>query len=308
MSEAKPQPKTGPDAFGMLVYLLYIGVGGLLVFMFAWSIRGAVEVQNAAICGALSPEFRSQVTATVTRGGVPISGAVFNPGPAGKGMATTDDEGKATLLLPHGPQELVVASEGSEPVVFGLDLPGSEALSIAFDLDSQATTIESREPFMAPAFEVQDLEGNAVSLEDFRGKLVLVNFWATWCEPCITEWPQLDQLAERIDGRDDVVILAISIDQKREDILPFLERMSLAERPKNADGTPDMSKAPVVSTKVNVLWDPTNSVNVAYGSEKIPDTFFVDEAGRLSAAFVNVRKWGNPEAFHCVDGTVGDGR
>ncbi len=304
MSEAKPQPKTGPDAFGMLVYLLYIGVGGLLVFMFAWSIRGAVEVQNAAICGALSPEFRSQVTATVTRGGNPVAGAVFNPGPAGKGIGTTDENGQATLLLPHGQQEVIVAAEGGEPTTFGLDLPGSEALSISFDLDAASSTVGTREPFMAPAFEVQDLDGNAVSLEDFRGKLVIVNFWATWCEPCITEWPQLDQLAERIDGRDDVVILAVSIDQKREDIMPFLERMSLAERPKKADGTPDMNKAPTVTTKVKVLWDPSNEVNITYGSEKIPDTFFVDEAGKLSAAFVNVRKWGNPEAFHCVDGSV----
>lgn len=286
MSEAKPQPKTGPDAFGMLVYLLYIGVGGLLVFMFAWSIRGAVEVQNASICGALSPEFRSQVTATVTRGGSPVSGAVFNPGPSGKGIATTDENGQATLLLPHGPQEIIVASDGGEPVAFGLDLPGTEALSIGFDLDTKSTNISAREPFMAPAFEVQDLAGNAVSLEDFRGKLVIVNFWATWCEPCITEWPQLDQLAERLEGRDDVVILAVSIDQKREDITPFLERMSLT------------------NTKVKVLWDPSNTVNITYGSEKIPDTFFVDESGTLSAAFVNVRKWGNPEAYHCVDGSI----
>lgn len=304
MSEAKPQPKTGPDAFGMLVYLLYIGVGGLLVFMFAWSIRGAVEVQNAAICGALSPEFRSVVTATVTRGGNPVVGAVFNPGVAGKGIATTDDNGQATLFLPHGPQEVIVAPDGGQPITFGLDLPGREALSISFDLDAASTSIAAREPFMAPTFEVQDLDGNAVSLEDFRGKLVIVNFWATWCEPCITEWPQLDQLAERIDGRDDVVILAVSLDREREDIMPFLERMSLAERPKTADGAPDMTKDPSVKTKVKVLWDPSGVVNATYGGEKIPDTFFVDEAGRLSAAFVSVRKWGNPEAFHCVDGSV----
>jgi|GEM_PF-1399190 len=271
----------------MLVYALYVGVGGLLVFMFAWSIRGAVDVQNASICGAMTPEFRSRVTATVTQGGSPVAGAVFNPGPTGKGMATTDESGQATLLLPHGLQELVVALPGAEPVAFGLDLPGSEDLTITFDLDAKTSNIDSRETFMAPAFEVQDLEGNAVSLEDFRGKLVILNFWATWCEPCITEWPQLDQLSERLEGRDDVVILAVSIDQKREDIAPFLERMSLQD------------------TRVKVLWDPSSAVNVAYGSEKIPDTFFVDEQGRLSSAFVNVRKWGNPEAYHCVDGTAG---
>ncbi len=290
MSEAKPPPRSAPDAFGMLVYALYIGVGGLLVFMFAWSIRGAVEVQNASICGALSPQLRSRVAATVTAGGEPIAKAAFNPDPAGKGVATTDDAGLATVMLPDGPQEVVVVAPGREPTTFALDLPGSEDLAISFDIDTGTATIDSREPYMAPPFVAQDLEGNEVSLEDFRGKLVIVNFWATWCEPCITEWPQLDQLAERIDGRDDVVILAVSIDEKREDIMPFLQRMSLTE------------------TGVKVLWDPTSSVNIEYGSEKIPDTFFVDENGKLSSAFVNVRKWGNPEAFHCVDGTAGRAR
>ena len=290
VSEAKPQAPKGPDAFGMLVYALYVGVGGLLVFMFAWSLRGAVETQNASICSALAPEFRSRVSATVVRGGSPVAGAVFNPDPTGQGGRKSDDSGQAIVLLPHGNQEVVVVPADAEPVVFTLDLPGSEDVSVQFDLDTGVASIESREPFMAPAFEAQDLQGNTVSLEDFRGKLVLVNFWATWCEPCITEWPQLDQLAARLGDRDDVVILAVSIDQNRDDIEPFLERMSLQ------------------NTGVTVLWDPEQQINAQYGSDKIPDTFFVDEAGRLSAAFVNTRKWGNPEAFHCVDGTIGQGR
>lgn len=285
MSEAKPQPRTGPDAFGMLVYALYVGVGGLLVFMFAWSIRGAVETQNASICGALAPQYRSRAAVTVTRDGSPVAGATINPDPAGKGP-TTDEQGVATVLLPDGPQEIVVAADGESSVI-PLDVPPSAELELALDVGGATGSVNAQSPLMAPSFEVEDLEGNTVSLEDFRGKLVILNFWATWCEPCITEWPQLDQLAERLQGRDDVVILAVSIDQKREDIAPFLERMSLTD------------------TGVKVLWDPNASVNVEYGSEKIPDTFFVDEAGRLSAAFVNVRKWGNPEAFHCVDGTVG---
>ncbi len=289
VSEAKPQARSGPDAFGMLVYVLYVGVGGLLVFMFAWSLRGAVDTQNASVCRALSPEFRSRATVTVTRDGAPVADVALNPDASGKAAATTDEAGQATLLLPDGTQQVVAVVSGEEPAAFALDLPGSEELSLQLELSTGLASIEGRETFMAPSFEVQDLEGNTVSLSDFRGKLVIVNFWATWCEPCITEWPQLDQLAARLGGRDDVVILAISIDEKREDIVPFLERMSLQE------------------TGVTVLWDPSTSVNIDYGSEKIPDTFFVDEQGRLSAAFVNVRKWGNPEAFHCVDGSAGAG-
>ncbi len=289
VSEAKPQARSAPDAFGMLVYVLYVGVGGLLVFMFAWSLRGAVDIQNASVCSALSPEFRSRATLTLTKAGSPVAGVALNPDASGKAAATTDAAGQATLMLPDGKQDIVAVVPDEEPKAFALELPGSEDLVLALELDGGTLSIESREPFMAPEFDAQDLEGNPVSLSDFRGKLVLVNFWATWCEPCITEWPQLDQLAARLGQRDDVVILAVSIDEKREDIAPFLERMSLQD------------------TGVTVLWDPSNSVNLAYGSEKIPDTFFVDEQGRLSTAFVNVRKWGNPEAFHCVDGSVGAG-
>jgi thiol-disulfide isomerase/thioredoxin len=138
----------------------------------------------------------------------------------------------------------------------------------------------------APELVAEDLAGNTVSLADFRGKLVVVNFWATYCEPCITEWPQLDLLAERAVG-DDVVVLAVSIDEDKATIAPFLERMSLGD------------------TRVVVLWDPTRSVHTAFGTTNIPDTYFVDERGQLTTAFVNVRKWGSPGAYQCVRSAVG---
>jgi thiol-disulfide isomerase/thioredoxin len=135
----------------------------------------------------------------------------------------------------------------------------------------------------APAFTVQDLAGAPVSLSDFAGKFVIVNFWATWCEPCIREWPQLDRLAERFGGRDEVVILAVSMDKDPALLAPFLERMGLAD------------------TGVKVLWDPEQSVQKAYGTTNLPDTYFVDRDGSLRDAFINVREWGRPAAYQCVE-------
>lgn len=135
----------------------------------------------------------------------------------------------------------------------------------------------------APEFTVQDLAGTTVTLGEFAGKFVVVNFWATWCEPCIREWPQLDRLAERFADRDDVVILAISVDSDPALIAPFLARMSLTE------------------TRVRVLWDPKQDVQKAFGTEKLPDTYFVDRAGQLVHAFINVRDWGRPAAYQCVE-------
>jgi thiol-disulfide isomerase/thioredoxin len=137
----------------------------------------------------------------------------------------------------------------------------------------------------APEFTVEDLAGNKQTLQDLRGKFVIVNFWATWCEPCIREWPQLDRLAERLAlaGRDDVAVLAISVDEDRTKVAPFLERMGLSQ------------------TGVRVLWDPTAKLHNAYGSEKLPDTYFVGRDGELIHAYINVRDWGRPAAYRCVE-------
>lgn len=138
----------------------------------------------------------------------------------------------------------------------------------------------------APAFEVQDLAGNPVRLEDFAGKFVVLNFWATWCEPCIAEWPQVHRLAERLSDRDDVVVVTMSIDEDRSAIEPFLQRMSLGETP------------------TTLLWDPQQKVHETFGTQKIPDTYFIGPDGRVVHVFVNTRKWGTPDAYHCVNKTA----
>lgn len=137
-----------------------------------------------------------------------------------------------------------------------------------------------------PELELEDLEGNPVSFADYAGKFVVVNFWATWCEPCTREWPDLDTLAARVSARDDVAVLAISIDEKAEDIGPYLQRMGLE------------------NTAVTVLRAKDSSAHQRFGSEKIPDTYFVDRQGQLDSVFVNVREWGQAKAVRCVESSA----
>jgi peroxiredoxin len=138
----------------------------------------------------------------------------------------------------------------------------------------------------APELELQDLDGNPVALSDYRGKYLVVNFWATWCEPCTREWPDLAVLGERLAERDDVVVLAISVDKQLADIPPYLERMALTD------------------TVVTVLHDPSGVAHQTFGSEKIPDTYFVNREGEIEAVFVNIRQWGRANAYRCVDASV----
>lgn len=136
-----------------------------------------------------------------------------------------------------------------------------------------------------PNVVFEDLEGNKVSIQK-PGKFVVLNFWATWCEPCLDEWPDLDRLAERVGGRDDIEVWAVSIDEDKAAVRRFLKDHKLQ------------------AGRVKVLFDPTQKAHEAFGSEKIPDTYFVSPEGQISHVFVNVRDWGKPEAQRCVEATA----
>jgi len=140
-----------------------------------------------------------------------------------------------------------------------------------------------------PELPLEDLAGNPVSLADFRGKFLVVNFWATWCQPCTREWPDLDMLAERLAERDDVVVIAISVDQEPEAIAPYLERMGLTK------------------TGVTILRAKPADAHKLFGSEKIPDTYFVNREGEFEALFVNLRDWGKSKAVRCVESSADRG-
>ncbi|PRQ04956.1 TlpA family protein disulfide reductase [Enhygromyxa salina] len=138
-----------------------------------------------------------------------------------------------------------------------------------------------------PDLELEELDGTPVSLDEFRGKFLVVNFWATWCEPCTREWPDLHVLGSRMAERDDVAVIAISVDQEPELIAPYLERMGLTETP------------------VRVLRAKAADAQQLWGSEKIPDTYFVSPTGEFEAVFVNVREWGKAKAVRCVEASAG---
>lgn len=291
MSESNQKP----DAFGILAYLLYVAVGGFLVFGFAWAIQGAVDVQNEAICRALHPEHRNRIEGTVVDdAGQPVAGAEVVPVVDDKPGAPmkAGKDGAFEVFLPEGTNSLLVRAPQKAALEIPMTLGREQSVDLQITMAAEGQgdgdwTELGRTVFEAPDTVLEDLEGNEVHLSDFRGKFVIVNFWATWCEPCITEWPQVDQLAGRLGDRDDVVILAISMDEKKEDIVPFLQKMGLDQ------------------TRVKVLWDPQQNFRVRFGTTNIPDTYFVDENGTVLHAYVNVRKWGAPEAFHCVDGMAG---
>jgi peroxiredoxin len=115
-------------------------------------------------------------------------------------------------------------------------------------------------------FTLTDLHGQRWTLSELRGKVVLVNFWATWCPPCRKEMPDLEALYQRFEGRG-FVILAIS-DEEMSKVEPFI-----AER----------------KVTYPILLDPGRRVNTLFDVEGIPKSFVYDRRGKLVAQSIDMR-------------------
>jgi peroxiredoxin len=305
--EGKPAAPTVPatparriDLLGHVAFAAYMVIGGVFVFGFGRTLTSAIATQNETPCRSLLPRHALVTGRVLDEGGNPVTkGEVEAEIKIRTGPVALRADGTFAVHVPEGKAQVVtVRAPGKAPVEVVLDVKRSQVIDVEVRLakaggkgepGGQGSFVEKgRTPWLAPDFTVVDLEGKQVRLSDFRGKLVVLNFWATWCEPCTTEWPQVAKLARRLqdEGHDEVVVLAVSIDGDRATIGPFLQLMTLFESP------------------VKVLWDESTTLHEQFGSEKIPDTFFVDEEGRVSAVFVNVREWGSPDALHCVESSA----
>lgn len=301
-TEAKaPAPARRPDLLGRTAFAVYMLIGGVFVFGFGLTLRSAVETQTRTPCRSLTPRHALVTGSVLDEEGKPVIKGEVEPvldGRSGAPVAVRPD-GTFGVHMPKGQQALRVRAPGRAELEVEIKLEPSQVVEVEARLakaaakgqaQAESTWAEKgRSVWMAPDFAVKDLDGNPVQLSDFRGKLVVLNFWATWCPPCVIEWPQVAKLARRLEdeGDDGVAVLAVSIDSEPEKIGPFLELMTLFESP------------------VRVLWDETTKLHEQFGSEKIPDTYFIDEEGRVSAVFVNEREWGSPDALHCVESSIG---
>jgi thiol-disulfide isomerase/thioredoxin len=140
------------------------------------------------------------------------------------------------------------------------------------------------EPLPAPTLDLEDVQGNPFTLDTLPGRVVLVNFWATWCPPCRKEMPALERLSRRLDGSSFQVI-GVNVGEDAERIEGFL--VTLPIRP----GFP-------------MLLDRTGEVSRAWGARVVPTTWVVDLERRMVLGAVGEVDFDSPELVDQILGLM----
>lgn len=139
------------------------------------------------------------------------------------------------------------------------------------------------EPQPVPAFALKTPEGKTLSIADFKGKYVFLNFWATWCPPCREEMPSMQDLQAKF-GKDNFSILAVSVREDPKTVSNFLKQTPYA---------------------FPIVLDPDGSVSSIFVGRGIPTTYILDDQGRAIAGMVGSRQWNTPEVYAAFAELIG---
>jgi len=132
----------------------------------------------------------------------------------------------------------------------------------------------------APDFTLKDLNGRPVQLSSLRGKVVLVNFWATWCPPCREEIPSMVRMNQAMQGKP-FQLLAISIDEGGKDAVTAFFQKAGATLP--------------------ALLDTDGAVARTYGTTGVPETFVIDTKGVIMKKVVGAMDWSSPQVLAALE-------
>ena len=144
---------------------------------------------------------------------------------------------------------------------------------------AKISVIAEAERPVAPAFEIENLRGGNSSLLDYKGKLVLLNFWATWCVPCTKEMPGMETLWQDYKEQG-LEIVAVSVDEGSRSRIENFSKMFGINFP--------------------ILLDPESEVSDLYEVSGVPTSFLIDRNGKIIARIVGTEDWLSPDAVSLV--------
>jgi peroxiredoxin len=144
-----------------------------------------------------------------------------------------------------------------------------------------------KNPAPASAFMLRDLNGKLVSLSDFEGKVVLLNFWATWCSSCRKEMPAMEQLYQTYSTKG-LAIVGVSVDQASPgDVSAFAEKLKIT---------------------FPILHDRDSIISRLYSNPGVPSSYLIDRQGRIVYRVLGEYDWFSPEARNTVQALLEEAR
>jgi peroxiredoxin len=159
-------------------------------------------------------------------------------------------------------------------------------ISLFFAAGAEASGFEARAATPAPELKAADLKGAPKSLADYRGKVVLLNFWASWCPPCLREMPSMERLRVKMTGRP-LAIVALDSAETADEVHAFLSKMEL--------GFP-------------ILLDPEGSNTKRWKVFALPTTFLLDAEGRVRYVLTGPTEWDEGEALEVIESLLAETR
>ena len=151
-------------------------------------------------------------------------------------------------------------------------------ITLSEEGDRRLKLIESMEKQGLPDFSAVSTRGQKIQLSQFQGKPVIVNFWASWCGPCVEEFPSMVKLIEEMKG--EVQLIAISQDSSEEEMQSFLKAFPKGENP-----------------NIHVIWDHDRSLGTMYSADRLPESFVADREHKLARKIIGSIDWATPEAI-----------
>lgn len=137
--------------------------------------------------------------------------------------------------------------------------------------------------YSPPDFTLPTLDGGSIALSDLKGKVVLINFWATWCPPCREEMPSLERLYRHFKY-EKFALLAVDIMEHPEKVKKFAREYNLS---------------------FPILLDKKGDISAKYAANALPTTYIIDKGGKAVGKAIGARKWDGDHAKDLVDELLG---
>ena len=179
--------------------------------------------------------------------------------------------GRREAATPQAPPgEPAPAAETSAPGAGAPSPSGDATGALMQELGFQLP----RRAVQAVSFDLQDPAGATHSLDSYRGSVVFLNFWATWCAPCRTEMPAMQALHERLADTADFAMIAVNLQEDAGRVQSFMAEMELS---------------------FQILLDSSGEVAATYGARTLPMSYIIDKDGSILARIIGIRSWDEPE-------------